>query len=207
MTPVLIGEFDRSDTINSITLATLFGRSAKCIQFETVDGRTHQSNEICVDEELGTLIRRNVGEDLVENTDYSPLEGVLLPEHIRHYISAKLRMEIEQKFSVMDAPIDWAALTPPNPATLRMCQLYRRPIIQSAPQPVAAGAGPWYDVQVHGVIGADGHVHEASVLEAGRDDLEKLAIQIVSKWVFSPGVCNGKPIPVNADLVVHFPPQ
>jgi len=207
VTPLIIGSFDNSDTIHSITPATIFGRHAKCIKFETVNGRTRQSNEICVDEELGTLIRSNVGEELVENTDYSAFEGVEMPAHIRHYINGKLRMEIEQKFSVIDGPIDWANLTPAHPVTLRACQQYRRPIIESAPQPAAAGAGPWYDVQVHGVIGADGHVHEASVLTAGRDDLEKQAIQIVSGWVFSPGVCNGKPIPVDADLVVHFPPQ
>jgi hypothetical protein len=207
LTPIHIGQFDESDTIHSITPATLFGRSAKCIRFETVNGRTHQSNEICVDNELGNLIRWNVGEDLIEDFDFSSFEGMLLPAHIRHYIDGKLRMEIEQKFSVIDGPIDWAALTPPNPATLKMCQQYRRPIIQSAPQPVSAGAGPWLDVQVQGVIRADGHVYEAAVLPAGRDDLEKQAIQIVSGWVFSPGLCNGKPIPVAADLVVHFPPQ
>ena len=207
LTPIHIGQFDGSDTIHSITPATLFGRSAKCIRFETVNGRTHQSNEICVDNELGNLIRWNVGEDLIEDLDFSSFEGMLLPAHIRHYINGKLRMEIEQKFSVIDGPIDWAALTPPNPDTLRTCQQYRRPIIQSAPQPVSAGAGPWYDVEVQGVIRADGHVYEAAVLPAGRDALEKQAIQIVSGWVFSPGLCNGKPIPVIADLVVHFPPQ
>ncbi len=162
LTPLLIGEFDKSDTIHSITPATLFGRRAKCIHFETVNGRAHQSNEICVDDDTGALIRWNVGEDLVENTEYT---------------------------------------------TLRSCQEYRRPIIQSAPQPATAGAGPWYDVQVHGVIGEDGHVHEAAVLAGGRDDLEKQAVQIVSGWVFSPGVCNGKPVPVVACVVVHFPPQ
>jgi hypothetical protein len=52
--PLFIGRFDKSDTIQSITPATLFGRRAKCIQFETVNGRDRQSNEICVDEELGT---------------------------------------------------------------------------------------------------------------------------------------------------------
>jgi hypothetical protein len=51
------------------------------------------------------------------------------------------------------------------------------------------------------------NIYEAAVLMAGRTDLEKRAVQIVSGWVFSPGVCNGKPIPVSADLVVHFPPQ
>ncbi|HEV7511449.1 MAG TPA: energy transducer TonB [Candidatus Acidoferrum sp.] len=207
LTPLIIGRFDGSDTIHSIKPATLFGRRAKCIQFETVNGRTRQSNEICVDEEQGNLIRWNVGEDLVDNTDYSAFEGVLLPGHIRHYINGKLRMEVEQKFSVINGPVDWAALTPPNPATLRQCQQYRGPIIQSAPQPTSAGAGPWYDVQVHGVIGPDGHVSEASVLTNGRPELEQQAVQIVSGWIFSPGVCNGKPVPVAAELVVHFPPQ
>ena len=207
LTPLIIGRFDGSDTIHSIKPATLFGRRAKCIQFETVNGRTRQSNEICVDEEQGNLIRWNVGEDLVDNTDYSAFEGVLLPGHIRHYINGKLRMEVEQKFSVINGPVDWAALTPPNPATLRQCQQYRGPIIQSAPQPTSAGAGPWYNVQVHGVIGPDGHVSEASVLTNGRPELEQQAVQIVSAWIFSPGVCNGKPVPVAAELVVHFPPQ
>lgn len=207
LTPILIGRFDKSDTIHSITPATLFGRRAKCIQFETVNGRTRQSNQICVDEELGTLIRWNVAEDLIENTEFSAFEGMLLPTRIRHYINGKLRMEIEQKFSVMESPIDWAALTPPNPHTLGECQQYRGPIIQSGSQPALAGAGPWYDVNVHGVIDQNGRVREAAVLPAGRADLEKQALQIVSEWVFSPGLCNGKPVPVVADLVVHFPPQ
>lgn len=207
LTPLLVGNFDKSDTIHSITSANLLGRPARCIQFETVNARTHESNEICVDEELGTLIRWNVGEDSIEDADYSQFEGVWWPAHIRHYINGKLRMEIEQTFSVIDGPIDWAALTPPNPATLHTCHQYRRPIIQSAPQPASAGPGPWYDVKVHGVIGGDGRVHEAAVLPSGRPDLEKQALQIVSTWVFSPGLCNGKPFTVDANLVVHFPPQ
>ena len=207
LSPLLLGQFDKSDTIHSIIPATLFGRPAKCIQFETVNGRTHQANKICVDEKLGTLVHWEVGEDLVESTDYSMFEGILLPAHIRHYINGKLRMEIEQKFSVINGAIDWAALTPPNPHTLRACGQYRRPIIESAPQPASAGAGPWYDVQVHAVIRGDGHVGEAAVLPAGRADLEQQAVQIVSGWDFSPGMCGGKPIPVSADLVVHFPPQ
>lgn len=207
LTPLRIGTFDGSDTINSIIPATISGRRAKCIHFDTVNGRTHQSNEICVDDEVGYLLRWHVGEDLIEDSGYVSFEGMWLPTQIRHYIDGKLRMEIEQKFVVIDAPIDWAALTPPNPSTLRACQQYRRPIIQSAPQPTDAGAGPWHDVQVQGVIGEDGHVREVAVLTSGRDDLEKQAIQIVSGWTFSPALCNGKAVPVSADLVVHFPPQ
>lgn len=207
LTPLLIGRFDQSDTIESIRPATLYGRAARCIQFETVNGRTRETNEICVDEERGTLARWSVGRDVVEDTDYVQFEGVWVPTHIRHYINGTLRMEIEQKFSAMERPIDWAALTPPNPHTLRACHPYKPPVIQAAPQPASAGPGPWYDVQVQATIGKDGHVYEAAVLPAGRPDLEKQAAQIVSGWVFSPPLCSGKPTVVGAQLVVHFPPQ
>jgi len=207
LTPLAIGHFDKSDTIHSITPATLFGRRAKCIHFETINGRTHQLNEICVDDELGAVVRWNVAEDLVELTEYLPLEGVLHPAHMRHYINGKLRMEIDQRFSVIDGPIDWTALSPPNPTVVTACKPYRRPVLQSAPQPPDAGPGPWYDVQVHAVIESDGHVIQASVMPAGRPDLEKRAVEIVSGWLFSPANCSGKPIGVEANFVVHFPPQ
>jgi hypothetical protein len=167
-----------------------------------VNGRTYQSNEICVDEELSTLVRWNVGDDSIEDTDYSQFEGVWWPAHIRHYINGRLRMEIDQTFSVIDGPIDWAALTPPNPATLDTCHQYRRPIIQSS-----AGAGPWYDVKVHGVIGGDGRVHEAAVLPKGRADLEKQALQIVSTWVFSPACATENRSPSMPTLSFTFRPS
>ena len=207
LSPMDVNHFDQSDVINSIKPATLFGRHAKCIQFETIEGRSHQSNEVCVDEELGTLMRRQIGDEVVEYSDYFPFEGVLFPAHMRRYIKGKLRLEIEQKFTLIDGPIDWSTLTPPNARTLLACNQYRRPIAQSAPQPSTAGPGPWYDVEVHVTIGGDGHVHNAAVLPAGRADLEEQAIQIVSGWVFSAPTCDGKPIPINANLVVHFPPQ
>jgi len=208
LTPLLIGEFDKSDIIDSITPATLNGRPARCVQFETVNGKTRQpSNEICFDDELGALIRWNVAEDLIEDVDYVSFEGVLMPRTIRHYINGQLRMEVSQAFRVIEDPIDWAALTPPDAHPLRTCHDYRPPAIQSAPQPSDAGPGPWYDVQVHGAIGPDGRVQQATVLSVGRPDIEKRAIDIVSSWLFSAPLCNGRPTIVWADLVIHFPPQ
>jgi hypothetical protein len=207
LTPIYIGRFDKSDTIQSITPATLFGRAAKCIQFETVNGRTRQSNEICVDVELGTLVRWNVGDELIDDTDYSSLDGVWYPAHIRQYFNGKLRTEVEQKFTAIDTPIDWAAMTPPNASTTPNCRQFKRPTIQSAQQPASAGPGPWYDVKVRAVIGEDGHVYNAAVLPVGKAELEQQAIQIVSKWVFAPATCDGKPMSIGANLSVHFPPE
>jgi len=205
--PLVVGQFDKSDTIHSITLATLFGRPAKCIQFETVNGRTRQSNEICVDVELGTVVRWNVGRELIEDSEFFQFGGIWLPARIRHYIDGKFRMELEQKFTAIDTPVDWAALTPQNPHVHQDCGQYRRPIAQSAPQPPSAGPGPWYNVRLHVIIHPDGHVYDATVLPAGRPDLEHEAVRIVSGWVFSPALCDGKPTYTNTDLVVHFPPQ
>jgi hypothetical protein len=207
LVPLRLVRFDGSDTIHGITPTTLFGRRAQCIQFETVNGRKRSSNEICVDQENGTLLRLNLDGDLTENSEFTAVEGVFLPGHIRHYLNGQLRMEVEQKFSAINEPIDWDALAPPNAIVFHQCAQYRRAIIKSAPQPVGAGPGPWYDVRVHAVIAADGRVVEPEVLPAGKPELEQQALQIASGWTFLPATCDGKTHPVPADLVVHFPPQ
>jgi hypothetical protein len=207
LVPLTIGRFDHSDTIQSITPATITGRPAKCIHFETVNGKTHQSNEICVDAEQGPVLRWSVGDELVEDSGYYMFEGVWRPAHIRQYLNGRLRMEIEQKLTLIEGTIDWASLTPQNAATYVACQKYERPLIQSAPQPPTAGPGPWYDVKVHGNIETDGRVHNAEVLAAGRPEIEKEAVRLVSQWVFTPAMCDGRPVAALANIIVHFPPQ
>lgn len=207
LTPLWTGWFDHSDTIESIDEATLSGRPAKCIQFQTVNGRSSDANQICIDAERGTLLRWNVGNSLVNDSDYTQFQGVWLPSHIEHYINGQLRMVIDQTFQVLQHPIDWARRTPRNTVTLHPCYQYKPAYVESAPQPTSAGAGPWYDITVHAAIGEDGHVDHPAVLPEGKPELEKRAVQIVSAWTFSPAVCNGKTIAVNATLIVHFPPQ
>jgi TonB-like protein len=193
--------------IHSITAATISGRPAKCIHFESINGKTHQSNEICLDAEQETVLRWNVGDELIEDSEFSIFEGSQLPARIRLYVSGKLRMEIEQKFVLLEGPIDFDALAPENPIMYTQCQKYSRALVQSAPQPANAGAGPWYDVRIHGTIGKDGRVHDAAAVAAGRPELEQQALQIVSKWMFTPATCDGRDISDFAAFVVHFPPQ
>ncbi len=206
LVPLTLGRFDKSDVIQSITLATISGRPAKCIHFETINGRAHQSNEICVDAEQGPVLRWNVGDQLIEESEYSKFEDSLLPQQVRFYIGGKLRMEFGQKLVLMDGPSDWDALAPENPITYTTCQKYERALVQSAPQPSNAGAGPWYDVRIHGTIGQDGRVHEAAAVAKGRPELEQEAVRIVSQWVFTPPMCDGTAVSDFAAFVVHFPP-
>ena len=143
LTPLLIGEFGqvghhRFHHAGLLSTAGPPGASSS----ETVNGKTRQPlNEICFDDELGALVRWHVAEDLIEDSDYVSFEGVLMPRTIRHYINGKLRMEVKQEFSVIEGPIDWAALTPPDAHPLRTCHDYRPPAIQSAPQPSDAWSG------------------------------------------------------------------
>jgi hypothetical protein len=205
--PLSLGRFDKSDVIQSITADRISGRPAKCIRFETINGRAHQSNEICVDAEQGMVLRWNVGDQLIEDSDFSMFEGSWIPERIRLYVSGKLRMDIGQKLSLMPGPIDFDALAPASPVTYRPCERYNRALIQSAPQPANAGAGPWYDVRIHATIGEDGRVHDAAAVAAGRPEMEQEAMRIVSQWVFAPASCEGKAISDFAVMTVHFPPQ
>jgi hypothetical protein len=205
--PVSLGRFDKSDVIHSITADRIADRPAKCIHFETINGRAHQSNEICVDAEKETVLRWNVGDESIEDSEFSMFEGSWLPGRIRLYVSGQLRMEIEQKFVLMEGPIDFDALAPENPIMYTQCQRYNRALVQSAPQPENAGAGPWYDVRIHGTIGQDGRVHDAAAVAAGRPELEQQALQIVSKWLFNPATCDGRAISDLAAFTVHFPPQ
>jgi hypothetical protein len=207
LVPLTLGRFDKTDVIQSITADRISSRPAKCIHFETITGRTYQSNEICVDAERGTVLRWNVGDQLIEDSDYSTFQGSWIPEHIRLYVGGKLRMEIGQKLSLMEGPIDWDALAPANPVTYRTCKKYNPAIVQSTPQPANAGAGPWYDVIIHATIGADGRVHDAAAVAKGRAELEQQAVEIVSKWVFSPATCDGEAMSDFVAFAVHFPPQ
>jgi len=71
------------------------------------------------------------------------------------------------------------------------------------PQPPGTG-GAIPNVVVHALIGADGLVREAASEDSDRPDLNQEALKIARGWTFTPAMCNGKPNPQQANLVVRF---
>jgi hypothetical protein len=205
--PVRLIRFDESDVIQSISESGILGRPAKCIRFETINGKSTQQNELCVDAEIGTVLRHQIGNEIVENSDFFQVGSVWFPHQIRQYLEGKLRMEEEQSGSLLDAPIDLMTLAPPDPQILHKCKQFRRAIGNSMPQPADAGPGPWFDVTVHIVVWQDGHVHEASVLPEGHPDLETEAARLAQSWQFDPATCDGKPTVDSSTIAIHFPPR
>jgi protein TonB len=71
------------------------------------------------------------------------------------------------------------------------------------PQPPAPAHQPGR-VVVWTVVEADGTVSDARIKEAGGADFGSAAAAAVRKWVFSPALWNGKPVPVAIEILLSF---
>ena len=58
-------------------------------------------------------------------------------------------------------------------------------------------------VELQGVIGTDGRIHELKVL-SGHPMLVKAAVDAVSQWIYAPTILNGQAVEVAAPITVNF---
>jgi len=205
--PIYLGRFDDKDVIRSIEDSNVFGRAANCVNFETHLGTGVQANQICVDVERGTLLRWKVGDDLIENSDFFPVAQLWEPGHIRHFVRAALRLEIEQRITRTSVPVDVNAFSPPSGTWQEWwrCEDRRRPVGVSMPMPPPGTAGTAVvDVVVRGYILDTGAVRPTIIVSSLRPDLNDEAMKLVATWRFSPLMCNDKVAATIGDFVVHF---
>lgn len=205
--PIYLGRFDDKDAIRSIEDSNILGRAAKCINFETHLGTGVQANQICVDAERGTLLRWQVGNELIENSDYFQIAKLWEPAHIRHFVHGALRLEIEQRITRTSVPVDVSAFSPPSGEWQKWwtCQDRRRPVGVSMPMPSPGTAGTGIvDVVVRGYIWDTGAVQPTTIVSSLRPDLNEEAMKLVATWKFTPLMCNDKASATIADFVVHF---
>ncbi len=92
-------------------------------------------------------------------------------------------------------------VAPPRITTLRMASPIRRvepiyPLI--AKQARVSGV-----VELVGVLGVDGRIHELKVLR-GHPLLVNAAMEAVRQWVYEPTLLNGQPVEVSAPIIVNF---
>jgi TonB family protein len=205
--PVHLGRFDEQDVIRSVEEADVDGRAAKCIRFDTQFGDKLQQNQICVDAARGPILRWQVGEEVIENYGYFQVGTLWEPARITRTVHGALRMQIEQKITVIEGPVDASILGPPSGHwdKLIQCQPYRRPVVISAPQPAAGNAGTeTIDVVVTGFVMPSGKTDKLQLQSSPRPDLNDEALKTVAKWTFQPMICNDQPSTQWAEFVVHF---
>jgi TonB family protein len=204
LNPIDHVSFDSSDVIRDIEDASVSGRPAQCIDFETIVGEKRDSNQICVDRELGTLLRIRTGGETITNSDFFSLHGANYPARIS-YDNGDIRLDLEQTMTHFDGTPDPNLLVPPPDAKIMyVCLAYLRPYGQNLPQPKPGNGTQNVDVMLHGTIGPDGRIHDPIINRSGRDDLNAEALKIFSSWTFTPASCNGKPFEVPADITLHF---
>jgi len=206
--PVHLARFDHEDVIRSIEETSIIGRPAKCIQFDTHFGSTIQHNELCMDVGLGYLARWHVGDEYIENLDFTKVGNLWEPTHIRRSLHGVLRMEIEQNVTAIDGAVDPNVFTPPTAHWNKMfqCQDFRRAIGIDTPQPAPGDKGAGIvDVLLTGMIRDSGTTEALKVQSSsGRPDLDTEALATVSKWTFKPAICDGHVVTLGVDFVVHF---
>jgi hypothetical protein len=198
------GRFDQSDIIRSIRDGAVNGRPADCIEFDTVRGEANEANEICIDKQLGVLLRVRANGETIANSNFFPYRNTYLPAHIS-YEQAGLRMELEQSKKETTGPFDPDFLIPPaNALVSHLCTTFRRPFGQSMPQPKPGNGNQIENVIIHGTIRADGGIRDIAIDHSDRPDLNQEAVKIFAAWKFSPSLCDGAAIEVPADVTLHF---
>lgn len=97
---------------------------------------------------------------------------------------------------------------PPEPITrivqtsqLDMAKLLRR--VDPVYPPLAKQMRVSGTVELRGVIGTDGRIRELKVL-GGHPLLVKAAVDAVSQWIYEPTRLSGKPVEVDAPIIVNF---
>jgi hypothetical protein len=203
LTPIYLVWFNHEDVIDAITAGGVNGRPARCIEFNTITGERNDSNELCMDTENGALVRARLGSELIENSDFFPFAGALIPGTIRYSFNGIAHLEIAQTMTELTNSTPNVLAAPPAAQVRRFCTTYRRAMGIDMPQP-KPGNGGEADIVVRGLIGVDGKVHEAVVQTSERPDLNPAALQLIEQWTFTPALCNGKPNQAEASFTLHF---
>lgn len=204
LTPIYLVRFDGEDVIHEIVNRDVGSRVARCIEFDTVRGQRTDSNELCVDPDNGTLVSEKLGNELIENSDFFPFAGALMPGKITYSVGGNIQMEISQTMTELVDATPNVLAAPPNAEIRKMCTTFRRAMGVSMPQPKQGPLDSEYDVVVRGSVGADGKVRQAVVQESERPDLNAEALGLAQNWVFTPAMCDGKPSATDVALTLHF---
>jgi TonB family protein len=203
LTPINLVRFDHEDVIYAITEGEANGRPAHCIEFNTIAGTRNWNNELCVDAQNGTLVREKLDNRLIENSDFFPFAGELVPGTIRVSFYGVPHLAISQTLTELSDPTPNVLAAPPNAQIRQYCTTFRRAFGVNMPQP-KPGTGGETEVVLRGLIGQDGKVHDAVVESTERPDLNSAALQLIQQWTFTPATCNGQATSVEASFTLHF---
>jgi len=204
ITPISHVSFDAEDVVHQITERNVNGRTARCIIFDTVHGERTDHNELCVDQANGTLLFEKLGNAVIENSDFFPFAGALMPGKITYSVGTVRRIEITQTMTPLTGADTNVLVAPQNAQMYELCTTFRRPFATSMPQPKSGNGGDTTDIVVRGMVGVDGRFRDLVVQDSERPELNAEALAQAQHWSFTPAMCNGNPSVQEAFITLHF---
>ena len=95
---------------------------------------------------------------------------------------------------------EFAALT--HPATLSACGAVQPPQALATPDPLLDETEANAKASVSFIIGTDGRVHSALILESAGPNEDRTILDAVRFWRYRPALCNG--VPTESEAKVEF---
>jgi TonB family protein len=89
-----------------------------------------------------------------------------------------------------------------EPLALPKCGNVRPPEALLTPDPLLQGQDDDVNVRVSFIIGSDGYVHSAFILDSGGPEEDQLVLRTVNLWRYRPALCNG--VPTDSEARVRF---
>jgi TonB family protein len=89
-----------------------------------------------------------------------------------------------------------------EPLALPKCGNVRPPEALLTPDPLLHVKDDDLNVRVSFIVGSDGHVHSAFVLDSGGSDEDQIVLRAVRFWRYRPALCNG--VPTDSEARVRF---
>ncbi len=89
-----------------------------------------------------------------------------------------------------------------EPLALPRCGNVRPPEALLTPDPLLPAEDDDVPVRVSFIVGSDGHVHSAFVLNGAGPDEDEAVLRAVRQWRYRPALCNG--VPTDSEARVRF---
>ena len=89
-----------------------------------------------------------------------------------------------------------------EPLALPRCGHVRPPEALLTPDPLLPVQDDDLHVRVSFIVGPDGHVHSAFVLDSGGPGEDQIVLHAVRFWRYRPALCNG--VPTDSEALVRF---
>jgi hypothetical protein len=100
------------------------------------------------------------------------------------------------------APSHISEFSPMSPLAVPKCGVVHPPDPLLTPDPLLHVQNDDLNVQVSFIVGIDGHVHSAFVLDSDRPDENIVVLRAIGYWRYRPALCNG--VPTDSEALIRF---